>query len=83
VVVRRFAQAADAIRRPVVAGAKRPRQQFIQADAASRLNSDVCAGHGEVEVLWPGLRRAEGKEKGKGVVARRGLKEAQSETAGR
>ena len=27
--------------------------------------------------------RAEGKEKGKGVVARRGLKEAQSETAGR
>ena len=29
------------------------------------------------------LRGAEGKEKGKGVVARRGLKEAQSETAGR
>jgi hypothetical protein len=27
--------------------------------------------------------RAEGKEKGKGVAARRGLKEAQSETAGR
>jgi len=36
-----------------------------------------------VKVLWPGFRRAEGKEKGKGVVARRGLKEAQSETAGR
>jgi hypothetical protein len=36
-----------------------------------------------VQVLWPGIRRAEGKEKGKGVVARRGLKEAQSETAGR
>ena len=29
------------------------------------------------------LCRAEGKEKGKGIVARRGLKEAQSETAGR
>jgi hypothetical protein len=29
------------------------------------------------------FRRAEGKEKGKGVVARRGLKEAQSEAAGR
>ncbi|MFZ1742967.1 MAG: hypothetical protein WAT93_08940, partial [Pontixanthobacter sp.] len=27
--------------------------------------------------------RAEGKEKGKGVAARRGLKEAQSEAAGR
>jgi hypothetical protein len=27
--------------------------------------------------------RAEGKEKGKGVVARRGLKEAQSKAAGR
>jgi len=27
--------------------------------------------------------RAEGKEKGKGVVARRGLEEAQSEAAGR
>lgn len=27
--------------------------------------------------------RAEGKEKGKGVVVRRGLKEAQSEAAGR
>ena len=36
-----------------------------------------------VKVLWPGFRRAEGKEKGKGVVVRRGLKEVQSETAGR
>ena len=34
-------------------------------------------------ILWPGFRRAEGKEKGKGVVARRGLEEAQSEIAGR
>lgn len=31
-----------------------------------------------MEVLWPGFRRAEGKEKGKGVVARRGLKEGHS-----
>jgi hypothetical protein len=31
----------------------------------------------------PGVRGAEGKEKGKGVAARRGLKEAQSENAGR
>ena len=37
----------------------------------------------QVRVLWPGIRRAEGKEKGKGVVARRGLEEAQSEAAGR
>ena len=47
----------------------------------------------KVEVLWPGLaapavrptplRRAEGKEKSKGVAARRGLKEAQSKAAGR
>ncbi|RJR22305.1 MAG: hypothetical protein C4582_06855 [Desulfobacteraceae bacterium] len=36
-----------------------------------------------VEVPTPGFRRAEGKEKGKGDVARRGLKEAQSEDAGR
>ena len=34
-----------------------------------------------VKVQWPGFRRAEGKEKGKGVVSRRGLKEAKSETA--
>jgi hypothetical protein len=31
-----------------------------------------------VQVLRPGFRRAEGKEKGKGVVVRRGLKEAQA-----
>jgi len=36
-----------------------------------------------VGVPTPGFRRAEGKEKGKGVVARRSLKEAQSENAGR
>jgi len=36
-----------------------------------------------VEVLGPGIRGAEGKEKGKGVVARRGLEEAQSKDAGR
>jgi hypothetical protein len=35
-----------------------------------------------VKVLWPGIRRAEGKEKGKGVAARRGLEEAQSELRG-
>jgi hypothetical protein len=37
----------------------------------------------KVKVLWPGFRRAEGKKKGKGVVARRCMKEAQSEAAGR
>jgi hypothetical protein len=31
----------------------------------------------------PGRSRAEGKEKGKGVVVRQGLEEAQSENAGR
>ena len=31
----------------------------------------------------PGVRKAEGKEKGKGVIVRRGPKEAQSEDAGR
>ena len=36
-----------------------------------------------VKVPWPGFRRAEGKEKGKGVAARQGLEEAQSKTAGR
>jgi len=36
-----------------------------------------------VKVRLPGCRRAEGKEKGKGVAVRRGLKEVQSETAGR
>ncbi len=36
-----------------------------------------------MEVPGPGVRGAEGKEKGKGTVARRGLKEAQSENAGR
>jgi hypothetical protein len=36
-----------------------------------------------VKVPVPGFRGAEGKEKGKGVSVRMGLKEAQSETAGR
>ncbi len=36
-----------------------------------------------VEVPVPGRSRAEGKEKGKGVIARWGLEEAQSEDAGR
>jgi len=36
-----------------------------------------------MKVPTPGFHRAEGKEKGKGVAARRGLKEAQSESAGR
>ena len=35
-----------------------------------------------MEVLGPGVRGAEGKEKGKGVVVRRGLEEAQSKDAG-
>ena len=35
-----------------------------------------------VEVPGPGVRGAEGKEKGKGVVVRRGLEEAQSKDAG-
>jgi len=37
----------------------------------------------EVKVLLPGVRRAEGQEKGKGVTATWGLEEAQSEAAGR
>ena len=37
----------------------------------------------EVEVLAPGVRGSEGEEKGKGVVVRRGLEEAQSKDAGR
>ncbi len=37
----------------------------------------------EVKVLVPGVRGAEAKEKGKGVVVRRGLEEAQSKSAGR
>ena len=36
-----------------------------------------------MEVPTPGFRGAEGKEKGKGVTVRRGLKEAQSKSAGR
>ena len=36
-----------------------------------------------VEVPMPGVRGAEGKEKGKGVIARWGLEEAQSKSAGR
>ena len=35
-----------------------------------------------MQVLWPGFRRAEGKEKGKRVVVRRGAEEAQSKAAG-
>lgn len=44
------------------------------------------AGHGTLLRRWKSDGQAgkvEGKEKGKGVVARRGLEEAQSETAGR
>jgi len=36
-----------------------------------------------VKVSAPGIGEAEGKRKGKGVVARRGLKEAQRESTGR
>jgi hypothetical protein len=37
----------------------------------------------EVKVLAPGISGAEGKEKGKGVIVRWGLEEAQSKSAGR
>ena len=37
----------------------------------------------EVKVLVPGNRGAEGEEKGKGVIVRWGLKEAQSKSVGR
>jgi hypothetical protein len=37
----------------------------------------------EVNVLGPGIRGAAGKEKGKGVIVRWGLEEAQSKHAGR
>jgi hypothetical protein len=37
----------------------------------------------EMKVLAPGISGAEGEEKGKDVVARRGLEEAQSESTGR
>ncbi len=55
-------------------------------DAAGALRAPlmfagVCwAWHrtGEVEVLSSGVRRAKDQEKGKGVIARCGLKEAQS-----
>ena len=36
-----------------------------------------------MEVLTPGISGAEGKEKGKGVIARWGSEEAQSKSAGR
>ena len=36
-----------------------------------------------MKVLLPGVRGAEGKEKGKGVAVRRGQEEAQSKSAGR
>ena len=36
-----------------------------------------------LELPGPGIRGAEGKEKAKGVVVRRGLKKAQSKDAGR
>lgn len=57
----------------------------LRSMAASELRRVCQAWHvtSWVQVPWPGLRRAEGKEKGKGVVVRRGLEEAQSEPAGR
>ena len=36
-----------------------------------------------MQVLAPGVRAAEGEEKGQGVTARRGLEDAQSNDAGR
>ena len=36
-----------------------------------------------MQVPTPGIRRAEGYEKGKGAVARLGLEEVQSKSAGR
>jgi hypothetical protein len=57
--------------------------------AAWLLSADSCrvcpAWHraGEVKVLVPGFRRAENQEKGKGVIVKWGLKEAQFKRAGR
>ncbi len=58
----------------------------LRDEAAAPPSLDVCAGHGALLRRWKcygRASRAEGKEKGKGVVARQGLKEARSETAGR
>ncbi len=60
-----------------------------KADAQKLRVAELCrvcrAWHRtcEVKVLTPGVNGAEGKEKGKGVVVRRGLEEAQSKSAGR
>jgi hypothetical protein len=43
----------------------------------------ACHRVSGVKVPVPGVSGAEGKEKGKGVIVRWGLKEAQSESAGR
>ncbi len=64
-----------------------PPNPTIQRTPTSAADFDrVCrAWHRtcEVKVLTPGVNGAEGKEKGKGVVVRRGLEEAQSKSAGR
>ena len=56
----------------------------IPADDGNRW-ACVRPGHStsEVEVLAPGISGAEGEEKGKGVIVRWGLEEAQSKQAGR
>ena len=56
------------------------------ARLSAPLTTTVCrAWHVtlQVKVLWPGIRRAEGKEKGKCVVVRRGAEVPQGEIAGR
>ena len=63
------------------------RSRGTRHKGAAPLSLIVCAGHGALlhrcKSYGQVLRRAEGKEKGKGVVARRGLEEAQSKAAGR
>ena len=57
----------------------RPRTAAAEAQRVCRAWHKAC----EVEVLTPGISGAEGKEKGKGVIVRWGLEEAQSKHAGR
>ena len=58
-----------------------PTVSFLMASLA--LPSPDLAVAGEVKVLAPGVRGAEGEEKGKGVAVRRGPKEAVGKTATR
>jgi len=70
------------LRRVIARRRRRCRRSALRAAADAERVCRAWHRTGEVQVLTPGYRGAERQEKDKGLAARRGLKEVQSESAG-